>query len=496
MSLWTDKYKPKKISEIVGNKILIKKAKLWLSNFQNKVAGTKTALLLAGIPGIGKTTLANLLLKEFNFDVIEFNASDVRNQKLIRENLKNILGKQSISKLMGLNNNNGIIMDEVDGASSGEKGGISELISFINPNKGKRKKNKIKPNYINPIICICNNDSEKKMSDLKKECEYIKLFPPKTNEIYKMAEKIVLLENIKISEEDLLEIVIHSQNDIRKLICNLEYLSKKDLVNICNKDKKDKKDNKDNKESNEIEIVNKSKLSDIIEQKKVDNNLFVSVYNILNNFTGFNNILSIYESDKNLINLLIHENVLGFLDNYKNDENKKLKIMEKVYSCIACSDILDNEIFINFKYDLVQINGAVKCGGVSYHINTMTPFNTKKFLPNDIIFSKLLSKFSLHYTNYKTKHYLLNKMNIFSNFNNNYLFMEYIIKKMIIENNNKDYTYVKQLAEKYELEIEDFEKMIKIIKNKTKSTKYEKCLEELSNGKAVIDKKFVTKFIK
>ena len=170
--------------------------------------------------------------------------------------------------------------------------------------------------------------------------------------------------------------------------------------------------------------------------------------------------------------------------------------MEKVYSCIAYSDILDNEIFINFKYDLVQINGAVKCGGVSYHINTMKPFNTKKFLPNDIIFSKLLSKFSLHYTNYKTKHYLLNKMNIFSNFNDNYLFMEYIIKKMIIENNNKDYTYVKQLAEKYELEIEDFEKMIKIIKNKTKSTKYEKCLEELSNGKAVIDKKFLTKFMK
>lgn len=471
MSLWTNKYKPEKLSDLIGNKIQIKKTKIWLSNFNNKVEGTKPALLISGPPGIGKTTLANLILNEFNYDIIEFNASDVRNQKLIRENLMNILGKQSISKLMGGNNSNGIIMDEVDGASTGDKGGISELISFINPNKGKRKKIKIKPNYINPIICICNNDSEKKMNDLKKECEYIKFTLPKTNEIYNFAQKIINKEEIKVSEEDLLEIVLHSQNDIRKLICNLEYISKSNNNNIIN-------------------------TLNTVEKKKIDNNLFVSVYNILDNFTGFNNILSIYETDKNLINLLIHENILGFLNNYKNDEITKLKVMENIYDCIAYSDLLDNEIFINFKYDLVQINGIIKCGGVSYHLNTMKKLNTNKFLPNDIIFSKLLSKFSLHYSNYKTKNYLLNKMNIFSYFNDNYTVIEYLIRKMIKENNKKEYTFIKQFANKYDLEVEDFEKMIKIIKNKTKSTKYEKCLEELSYGKNVIDKKFVTKFFK
>ena len=89
------------------------------------------------------------------------------------------MGKVSISKLMGGNLMNGIIMDEVDGLSSGDKGGISELISFINPNKNKRGKNKIELEYNNPIICISNNDSDKKMRDLKKECEIIKFVYPK-----------------------------------------------------------------------------------------------------------------------------------------------------------------------------------------------------------------------------------------------------------------------------------------------------------------------------
>jgi hypothetical protein len=78
--------------------------------------------------------------------------------KILKKNLEE--GKGLV--LMGGNKSIGIIMDEVDGMSSGDKGGVSELISFINPNKGKRKRFHQKIKYINPIICICNNDTDKK----------------------------------------------------------------------------------------------------------------------------------------------------------------------------------------------------------------------------------------------------------------------------------------------------------------------------------------------
>ena len=117
MSLWTEKYKPTKIKQLVGNKRAINLAVQWINKYKEGLT-EKNALFISGPPGIGKTTFAQILLKDKKFNLIEFNASDVRNQKLVKEKLENIIGKISITSIMGGHKYTGIIMDEVDGICS------------------------------------------------------------------------------------------------------------------------------------------------------------------------------------------------------------------------------------------------------------------------------------------------------------------------------------------------------------------------------------------
>lgn len=498
MALLVDKYQPKSLDDLVGNEVNIQKAVSWLEDFQNEIENTPRALFISGKPGIGKTSMAKLLLQKFNYHTVEFNSSDIRNQRLVREKLENIIGKVNISSMMGGCKFCGIIMDEVDGMSTGDKGGVSELISFINPNKGKKKKDKKKLKYQNPIICICNSEKEKKIQELKKECMPLKFLSPKLSELYNFAELIIKKEKISVSEDKLLDIVNFSQKDIRKLVGNIQFImlgSQKKKKSISKKIKLDTTGN-----INSDKWINGSQ--DIIEsdtiglsKKTEETNLFQSVFDILDKFDNLQSIILLAQNDRNLVNLLVHENIISAMQNYNLSELKKIKLLEMIYYYMSESDMLESYLYNNYHHELAEVNSIIRCGATSYLLNKNTKKKHLTFQNNQVVYSKLMSRFSVQHQNYNLNMHLQQKIHLKNNIKNNYHFYQLIIKKIIKSMNHKKIdTSLKYYLTKYQITIENLEKINKQLKINFKGTRNEKdfYLEATSE----VDKKYFTKFFK
>ena len=240
--LWVDKYKPQCISDIFGNKNNIKKIQDWLKVFDNKVKPRndfKNCILISGPPGIGKTSVAHIILKDSGYNSIEFNASELRASKIITDKLNTILSGKSIKMMFDKDIRTGIIMDEVDGIESKRECSASDLSEYINYNsikklaklkkinKGLKKADKINPEDIyvnnNPIICICNF-LNKSVLPLLKDVVHIKFTEPSDFDVLNLLQKINTNEHINLSDIVLNFLVPYCQNDLRRAINLMEYI--------------------------------------------------------------------------------------------------------------------------------------------------------------------------------------------------------------------------------------------------------------------------------
>lgn len=223
---WTDKYRPQTFKEIIGNGKQKKEIQEWVEAW--KEGNPQPSLLLVGPPGVGKTTFAQVIAREFG-EYIELNASDKRSYDI----LMNTIGESTTTKSLFSDNPKLIILDEVDGITGNQDRG------------GSRAINKIIENTKHPMIMMANDFYSKRLTTIKKKTHVIKMGKVRSTSINVGLRKICKNEGIDADPNALKELSKRANGDMRSAINTLQALCEEsksltmdDLDNVSQKNDK------------------------------------------------------------------------------------------------------------------------------------------------------------------------------------------------------------------------------------------------------------------
>ncbi len=195
MELWVEKYRPTTLEGYVGNEVIKNKIEDYLKQ------GSIQNLLLHGVAGTGKTTLAKLLVKNIDCDYLYINASDERGIDTIREKI------QPFALSMGFNDVKIVILDEAD---------------YLTPQAQATLRHTIEACSATTRFILTCNYLERIISPLQSRCQTFEIIPPSKREVWQKCKTILNDENISSSPKEVEPIVDAHYPDIRKIINTLQ----------------------------------------------------------------------------------------------------------------------------------------------------------------------------------------------------------------------------------------------------------------------------------
>ena len=355
----------------------------YIANLNN--SNSLKYLYVHGEHGIGKTTIIKTILYGLNYNI---NYIDCNCNKLSIDELFNIYTNKDVYSLF-LNNvkSNAIILDNIGYYLYNDKSYLTNLIKLL------KKNTKAKYNKFIPFIIINNNQEDKKYSELAKLSHNLKIYPPSNLEL----ENIITKEFPNIATYNNYNLIISNilgylNNKYYKLN-NLKYFYANNIIQI------------------KFDISNNYCYNTI---KNSNANIKLLTKNFLQYNYSLTNLDIINFFDRTSLTLLLHENIIKLFSSSFTLQD--LKIYKEILKNYIFCDCIDKNIFL---YQIWQLNDIVYI--IKIYFNNLILHKNKllkSINQNDIIFTKILTKYSSEYNNYNfifnsTQKYSLNKKNLF-----------------------------------------------------------------------------------
>ena len=288
-SLWVEKYRPRKLTEYVGNEHLKQKVSDYLQS------GDVPHLLFFGKAGTGKTTLAKLIVNSINCDYIIINASDENNVDTVRNKVK------GFASTIGFKDMKVLILDEFD---------------YMTPNAQAILRNLMETFSKHCRFILTCNYVEKVIDPIQSRCQTFQIVPPTKKDVAVQISQILGKEGVSFQPTDLVPIIDSSYPDIRKIINTCQLNSTKgqlklDTTSVIDSDIKSKvveilkgSDAKPNKWKNIRQAVADARIQDFTE-------LYTFLYEKVDDYGGTNtsNIILILSESQHKDALVVDKEI-------------------------------------------------------------------------------------------------------------------------------------------------------------------------------------------
>jgi DNA polymerase III delta prime subunit len=362
------------INTIFDRQNIASDIKKLLSEFDQNATNVqyKKGIYVYGSPGAGKTQFVLKLLHELNYDVIKYDAGDVRNKALIETMASNNVSNRNVLDMMsGRVRKIAIVMDEIDGMNNGDKGGISALIKLIR--QKKTKKQKLEHQTMNPIICIGNYYLDKKMRELRKVCNVFELKRPTHSQMKTLLSKH-LSTNDNINQQNIDILLNYIQGDMRKLSFVIDIFNK--MPTLLSKD---------------------NQISSIFQTKSYNDDAKLITQKLINSPTPlYDHDKIMNDTDRTIVALLWHENIVDALS--QQPIEKAIPVYSDILKNMCFADYIDRITFQSQIWQFNEMSSLIKTFYNNRIYHTRFP-EKKPFNPTEIRFTKVLTKYSTEYNN-------------------------------------------------------------------------------------------------